>query len=230
MLITENLTLIRFPVGQAYLWRDSDDLTLIDTGAAGSAQTIADAVTGLGLTTAAIKRIVLTHGHNDHTGNAAEVRTWHGAPVFAHHADAPLVRGDAAPPVPVLQDWERPLYDSIVPTVPDAVPCPVDVELEGGEILPFGGGAQVLSVPGHTDGSVAFFLPEHRVLFCGDTIARHENQVILGVFNSDPDRAMESLRRQSELDVVIACLGHGDPVVGEAATALRSALATHSTA
>lgn len=230
MLITENLTLVRFPIGQAYLWRDGDELTLIDTGAAGSAQTIADAVTGLGLTTAAIKRIVLTHGHNDHTGNAAEVRAWHGAPVFAHRADAPLVRGEVGPPEPVLMDWERPLYDEIVPTVPDAVPCPVDVELESGEVLPFGGGAQVLSVPGHTDGSIAIFLPEHRVLFTGDTIACHEDQVILGVFNSDPGRALESLRHQAELAVDIACFGHGDPVVGGAAAALRSALATHSAA
>ncbi|SDI15604.1 Glyoxylase, beta-lactamase superfamily II [Actinokineospora alba] len=222
MVITENLTLIRFPIGQAYLWRDGDDLTLIDTGTTGSAQLIADAVTGLGLTTAAIKRIVLTHGHNDHTGGAAEVRGWHGSPVFAHRADAPIVRGEAGPPEPVLQDWERALYDEIVPTVPDAAPCPVDVELEGGEVLPFGGGAQVLSVPGHTDGSIAIFLPEHRVLFTGDTIANYEDKVILGVFNSDPDRALESLRRQAELDVDIACFGHGDPVVGDAARSLRT--------
>lgn len=228
MRISENLTLVRFPIGQAYLWRDGDELTLIDTGAAGSAQTIADAVTGSGLTTAAIKRIVLTHGHNDHTGNAAEIRGWHGAPVFAHRADAPMVRGAAGPPKPVLQDWERPLYDSIVPTVPDAVPCPVDVELEGGEVLPFGGGAQALSVPGHTDGSIAFYLPKHRVLFCGDTIASHEGQVILGVFNSDPERASESFRRQSELDVDVACFGHGDPVVGDAAAVLRSVVAAQS--
>ncbi len=146
-------------------------------------------------------------------------------PVFAHRADAPMVRGEAGPPEPVLQDWERPLYDSIVPIVPDAVPCPVDVELEGGEVLPFGGGAQVLSVPGHTDGSIAFFLSEHRVLFCGDTIASHDGQVILGVFNSDPDGAMESLRLQAKLDVDIACFGHGDPVVGDAATTLRSVAA-----
>ena len=30
------LTLLRFTVGQAYVWRDGDELTLIDTGPAGS--------------------------------------------------------------------------------------------------------------------------------------------------------------------------------------------------
>lgn len=114
---------------------------------AGSGQAIADAVTALGLTTAAIRRIVLTHGHNDHAGSAAQVRQWHGAPVLAHRADAPIVRGEAGPPDPVLMEWERPLYQEFVPSVPDAVPCPVDVELEGGEVLPFGSGAHVLSLP-----------------------------------------------------------------------------------
>lgn len=31
-----NLRMLRFPVGQAYLWRDPDSLTLIDTGLAGA--------------------------------------------------------------------------------------------------------------------------------------------------------------------------------------------------
>ncbi|PAK26805.1 MBL fold metallo-hydrolase, partial [Streptomyces sp. alain-838] len=30
------LHLLRFPVGQAYLWRDGDDLTLVDAGPAGA--------------------------------------------------------------------------------------------------------------------------------------------------------------------------------------------------
>lgn len=66
------------------------------------------------------------------------------------------------------------------------------------------------------------------MLFTGDTIANFEGKVILGVFNSDQDRAMESFRQQEELDVDIACFGHGDPVVGKAATVLRSVVAAHT--
>ena len=220
MRITERLTMLRFDVGQAYLWRDGDDLTLIDTGPAGSAPAIAAAVRDLGLDTTAIRRIVLTHGHNDHAGSAAAVRAWHGAPVHAHRGDTALVEGREGPPAPVLAGWERELFDRIVPGVPPAPPCPVDVVLDGGETLDFG--ARVLPVPGHTPGSVALHLPEHGVLFTGDTIASHEGQVILGVFNSDPDTARASLAAQAALeDVEIACVGHGDPVTGPALRALR---------
>lgn len=61
---------------------------------------------------------------------------------------------------------------------------PVDVDVAGGEELGFGGGARVMHVPGHSPGSIALYLPEHRVLFTGDTVAAADDgTVILGVFN-----------------------------------------------
>ncbi|CRK57114.1 metallo-beta-lactamase superfamily protein, putative [Alloactinosynnema sp. L-07] len=223
MRISERLTMVRFGVSQAYLWRDGDELTLIDAGQAGDDAAIAAAVRGLGLSTESVRRVVLTHGHNDHAGGAAAVRAWHGASVLAHQADAPLVRGLVGPPEPVLAEWERPLFESVVPGVAAAPPCVVDVELAGGEVLDFGGGARVIPVAGHTPGSVAIHLPEHGVLFCGDTVAEFEGRVLLGVFNADPDQARESFRVQAALDVDTACFGHGDPVIGNAGAALRAA-------
>jgi glyoxylase-like metal-dependent hydrolase (beta-lactamase superfamily II) len=40
-----------------------------------------------------VKVILLTHGHIDHTGNAAALRTWTGAPVWAHAAETEHVAG-----------------------------------------------------------------------------------------------------------------------------------------
>ncbi|SCD63765.1 hypothetical protein GA0115245_111133 [Streptomyces sp. di188] len=43
------LVMLRFPVGQAYVWRDGPDaLTLIDAGPAGSGARTAEAVTSRG--------------------------------------------------------------------------------------------------------------------------------------------------------------------------------------
>ncbi|MBB4742562.1 hypothetical protein BJY16_006021 [Actinoplanes octamycinicus] len=54
--------------------------------------------------------------------------------------------------------------------------------------------------------------PQSRILFTGDTIARApDGTVLLGVFNTDPGQAADFLRRQAELDVDIACFGHGTP-------------------
>src|SRR5258707_12420151 len=61
--ITPNLTMLRVNGWQLYVWRDEDSVTLIDTGAPGSGAEILSAVPG-------IDRMVLTHGHVDHSGSA----------------------------------------------------------------------------------------------------------------------------------------------------------------
>ncbi|WP_405770503.1 MBL fold metallo-hydrolase [Streptomyces sp. NBC_00080] len=57
------LHLLRFPVGQACLWRDGGELTLVDAGPPGSGGAVAEAVTALGYRPGSVRRIVLTHFH-----------------------------------------------------------------------------------------------------------------------------------------------------------------------
>ena len=65
-----------------------------------------------------------------------------------------------------------------------------------------------LAVPGHTPGSVALYLPRHRVLFTGDAVARgQEGKVICGVFNVDRAQAATSLRRLATLDAAVVVVG-----------------------
>jgi glyoxylase-like metal-dependent hydrolase (beta-lactamase superfamily II) len=100
------LHLLRFPVGQAYLWTDGDAATLIDAGVIGSGRAIADALGALGRAPSSVGRVVLTHFHEDHAGGAGEFAALSGAEVLAHHLDAPVVRGTAPGPEPVFEDWE----------------------------------------------------------------------------------------------------------------------------
>jgi glyoxylase-like metal-dependent hydrolase (beta-lactamase superfamily II) len=214
--------------GQAYLWRDGDELTLVDTGIPGSGPAIADAVASLGLPRSAVRRIVLTHGHEDHAGSAAEIRGWDGAPVYAHHADAPVIRGERGREEPVITEFERPYWEQVTAlgvTAMTIPPVPVDVELAGGEDLGFGDGARVVAIPGHTAGSIAVHLPAHGVLFAGDTVAAlPETGVIPGAFNVDGGEMLASYRRLADLDPEIVCVGHGTPLVGGAGAAMRAAL------
>src|SRR6476469_3496147 len=91
---------------QVYVWRDGDSLVLIDTGAPGSGREILSAVPG-------VDRIVLTHGHVDHSGSAAELQQATAAPVLAGAGDAAEIRAGAALPPPVFEEWEVPIHQRV---------------------------------------------------------------------------------------------------------------------
>jgi glyoxylase-like metal-dependent hydrolase (beta-lactamase superfamily II) len=220
------LYFIRLPVGHAYLWHDPDGLTLIDTGLPGSAPLIADAIRQSGHQPADLRRLALTHFHADHIGAAAAIADWGEVEVLAHHADAPFIRAAAAGPAPDLADWEQPIYEQVMSQLPaePVIPPRIDREIADGDELGFGDGAVAVAVPGHTPGSVAFYLPRHQVLFTGDTVARREDgTIICGVFNVDRAQAAASFRRLADLSVAVACFGHGEPLTRDTATALEAA-------
>lgn len=222
--LTPGIWMLRFPVGQAYAIRLADGFALVDTGVAGAEEAILDTLRDLGARHPAdLREIVLTHCHHDHTGSAAALAAATGARVLAGAADAPVIRGDAPQPAPVLQEaWEKALYDAVAPGVPTAPPAPVHREVSDGEELDtWGIPARVLHVPGHTPGSIAVHLPGARALFTGDTVAEHGGEVIPGVFNTDRGQLAASLRRLAGLDVDLAAFGHGDPLLTGAAAALR---------
>ncbi|MEO3868842.1 MBL fold metallo-hydrolase [Nonomuraea sp. B12E4] len=72
----------------------------------------------------------------------------------------------------------------------------------------------MIAAPGHTDGSIALHLPRAGVLFTGAAVAQVTGQVMPGVFNMDRQDMLRSFRRLAEAGARVACVGHGEPVIG----------------
>ena len=88
----------------------------------------------------AITHIWNTHWHPDHTGGNAAIKAATGCTITGPAAEA-----------------ER------IPTL--------DVRVEGGDVVTFGElEAQVIDVPAHTAGHIAFHFARERVIFVGDTL------------------------------------------------------------
>ncbi|MCY0941425.1 MBL fold metallo-hydrolase [Streptomyces antarcticus] len=74
---------------------------LVDAGTPGSGQRIHERIAGHGVDPSDLALIVITHGHIDHFGSAAELHRLTGAPVAGHVADLePFRTGQARMPHP----------------------------------------------------------------------------------------------------------------------------------
>lgn len=123
------------------VWLLGDDSECIVIDAPHDAEAIAKVV---GRRT--LKAIVCTHAHDDHVRVAPQLRERTGAPIWLHPADRPL--------------WEL--------THPDVS---WDQDLADGQRLEVAGlEVQVLHTPGHAPGAVCLWVPDHGVVFSGDTL------------------------------------------------------------
>jgi hydroxyacylglutathione hydrolase len=104
-----------------------------------------------------VNLLVLTHGHWDHTADAAAIKRRHGCPVACHADTVPMVtEGDF---------FEKRGFPLRVEAVrPDLLLG----EEQGYDLL--GLSADLLDVPGHCPGSLCFYFPEHAVLVGGDVL------------------------------------------------------------
>lgn len=225
--LAPSLYRLRIPGGQAhllnsYLWLGADGVTLIDTGWPDSAGLIAEALAALGMRRLHVKRIVLTHFHEDHCGAAADIADWSDIEVVAGAGDASYVRGDEPGPLPVLTAAERTLRPDFDESA-CGPPCRIDRVVRDGDVLDFAGGARVIEVPGHTPGSIALYLPAADAVLTGDTVAELDGQVILGVFNTDRAALARAVDKLAATGAQIAGFGHGEAVLTNASARIAAA-------
>ncbi len=184
-------------MGCCHLLRDGDQCVLLDTGLAGELVFLRRLLRRLGLPPQALRAILLTHGHLDHAGNLARVKTWSGATIYAHPLEQLHI--DGRYPYQGVNRWCGRL-EALGRAAIGYRPAPIDEFLSDGQLLPFWGGLQVVHLPGHTLGHCGFYSARHNLLFSGDMMASYFFNVHkpAAILNSAPEllpASAEKIRR-----------------------------------
>lgn len=215
--ITDNITqLTRFHFVNAFLVREDDGLTLVDTTVGGGAQRLIDAAGAAG---GEITRIVLTHGHGDHVGSLDSLKEQlTAAEVFLSDLDARIHAGEKVVEGKVPGSWPK-----NIKTAPD-------VRLMGGERI---GSLEVIATPGHTPGHMAFRDTRDNTVLAGDVYTSYGGLAVTNHFKlrfplaypATWDRAKdaESARKLRDLRPEIMVVGHG-PAVTDPVPAMDHAI------
>ena len=224
-----------FYVGDVNVYLIKEDpITLIDVGpkTKEAAAALREKLDRHGVQFSDVRRIVLTHAHEDHCGLAKQVRDEaKNAEILIHEWETGHLFGRLA------QDEHRHLM--LRSGVPDAVFSGMKTlyeevglltdSLEDGEFsslrdemeLEFESGSlKVLHTPGHTPGSCSFAREADRTLICGDCVLKRitPNPIV----SPDPVDSTKRFKSLAEYLVSLAKLrsfsptlaygGHGEPV------------------
>jgi glyoxylase-like metal-dependent hydrolase (beta-lactamase superfamily II) len=212
-----------------------DELTLIDPGPATEEayEELAAGLAARGYCVEDVDRVLITHPHMDHFGQANRIATESGASVVAH-ADA----GDRfADPIRYFdreQEFFRPfllsmglperLVDTVVglpePYTDFQEPIEVDRELEENDTVEAGETLKAVETPGHAPASLCFVATGEDAVFTGDHVLAEisPNPLLTLAPGAEDERTrslpdyVASLRKLQSVDAAVGYGGHRGPI------------------
>ncbi len=201
----------------AYLVREDDGFTLVDTTIGGTAEHLIVAAEAAG---GNLRRIALTHGHGDHVGSLDGLKDKLGdsVEVLMPELDARIHAGEKVVEGKLPGSWPK------LKTTPDT-------QINSGDRV---GSLEVIASPGHTPGHVSFLDTRDRSLIAGDAFTGYGRLAVPSHFywrfpfatmaTWDKAKAVASARALGELSPAVLVMGHG-PAYRDPKAAIDAAVA-----
>jgi glyoxylase-like metal-dependent hydrolase (beta-lactamase superfamily II) len=200
----------RMGLVNCYLISTTTGYILIDTGSSNARKALMEQLNNYGCDKNNLNLVILTHGDFDHTGNAAYLRSTLDSKLAMHQLDSGMVeRGD------MFENRKQSnfLIKSLIPLFTGfgrSERFSPDILLDDGfDLASYGLDATILSLPGHSAGSIGVFIRDGE-LFCGDLFENVKEPGLNSIMD-DLKTAVISMARLDKLNIRQVFPGHGQP-------------------
>jgi len=191
---------------------------LIDSGTIGDMADLQSALVDHGMSMRSVGLVVLTHGHADHAGLAADLsRSW-GMKIMLGAGDTGLAQAGRDDELVPTSFFARLIRPSIIDVYPDFVPDIAVREDAAVDLAPWGVQGKAIAMPGHTKGSIVVVMADHSA-FVGDMMmggslggAFSPSSPGEHYYQADRAKNLRNIQTLLAMGVEKFYLGHGGPV------------------
>ncbi len=211
---------------------DEPPRTLIDAGikTEASFEALKKGLETMGVKLQSIERILITHSHIDHCGQAKKLSLLTGAPIYLHPTEYGRTRSiihslGILKSILLRNGVPEGFVNQVAHYIESAQNMSDSLDeaffLNDGDIIPFQSMAlRTVHCPGHSPGLLCFYWPEKKVLFTGDHLLKETtpNPVLyipeykLPLHYPSLKDYLNSLEKIEKLDVSLLLPGHGEDI------------------
>ena len=211
---------------------DDSPKTLVDAGikTEASFETLKKGLEAIGFSLNSIERILITHGHIDHYGQAKRLSSLSGAPIYIHPKEYGRIRSiihslGFLKSILLRNGAPETLVNEAIQYIESAQSMADPLEeaffLNDGDSISFKSMTwKTIHCPGHAPGLICFYWPEKKILFTGDHLLKEitPNPVLNVHGNRPPFRYpslkdyLTSLEKIEGLDISLLLPAHGEEV------------------